>query len=147
MKVYETLLSQIKDNNFKNAANFNEQKLGNSSFDDVFDKLKDMLGQAQNLNEKFKNISNDSKATNEQINALSSAIDEAKASIDALGGEQKDDLAATFKKLEEQAKKDDEMFKTFDFMQLMNQLIYGSNDEDEKNKIYQKMQEIAKSVK
>lgn len=132
MRVYNTLINQIKNDQT------HASSLG-SGFGDVLDKLENMLGEAQKLNEKFKN--------NEQISPLSEAINEAKDSIEALNNEQKDDLAATFKKLEAQAKKDEEMFKTFDFMSLMNQLIYGTNSEDEKNKIYQKMQEIAKSVK
>lgn len=132
MRVYNTLINQIKNNQTHSSI------LG-SGFGDVLGKLENMLGEAQKINEKFKN--------NEQISSLSEAINEAKDSIEALNNEQKDDLAATFKKLEAQAKKDEEMFKTFDFMSLMNQLIYGTNSEDEKNKIYQKMQEIAKSVK
>ncbi|MDY6188840.1 MAG: hypothetical protein SPH77_08435 [Campylobacter sp.] len=58
-----------------------------------------------------------------------------------------DELATTFKKLKAQAKKDEEMFKTFDFMQLMTQLMYGTNDESEKRKLYQKMNELAASMK
>ena len=80
--------------------------------------------------------------------AISDAIKEAKESLEGIEAMNKsDDLAATFKKLEAQAKKDEEMFKTFDFMQLMTQLMYGTNDESEKSKLYQKMNELAASVK
>ena len=80
--------------------------------------------------------------------AISDAIKEAKESLEGIEAMNKsDELAATFKKLEAQAKKDEEMFKTFDFMQLMTQLMYGTNDESEKSKLYQKMNELAASVK
>ena len=76
--------------------------------------------------------------------AISGAIKEAKESLEGIEAMNKsDELATTFKKLEAQAKKDEEMFKTFDFMQLM----YGTNDESEKRKLYQKMNELAASVK
>ena len=74
--------------------------------------------------------------------AISDAIKEAKESL-GKAMDKSDELATTFKKLEAQAKKDEEMFKTFDFMQLM----YGTNDESEKRKLYQKMNELAASVK
>lgn len=74
------------------------------------------------------------------------AIKEAKESL-SKAVNKNDELATTFKKLEAQAKKDEEMFKTFDFMQLMTQLMYGANDESEKRKLYQKMNELAASVK
>ena len=79
---------------------------------------------------------------------ISDAIKEAKESLEGIEAMNKsDELATTFKKLEAQAKKDEEMFKTFDFMQLMTQLMYGTNDESEKSKLYQKMNELAASVK
>lgn len=74
------------------------------------------------------------------------AIKEAKESL-SKAVNKNDELATTFKKLEAQVKKDEEMFKTFDFMQLMTQLMYGANDESEKRKLYQKMNELAASVK
>lgn len=76
----------------------------------------------------------------------SDAIKEAKESL-SKAVNKNDELATTFKKLEAQVKKDEEMFKTFDFMQLMTQLMYGANDESEKRKLYQKMNELAASVK
>ena len=80
--------------------------------------------------------------------AISGAIKEAKESLEGIEAMNKsDELATTFKKLEAQAKQDEEMFKTFDFMQLMTQLMYGTNDESEKSKLYQKMNELAASVK
>ena len=78
--------------------------------------------------------------------AISDAIKEAKESL-GKAVNKSDELATTFKKLKAQAKKDEEMFKTFDFMQLMTQLMYGTNDESEKRKLYQKINELAASVK
>ena len=79
---------------------------------------------------------------------ISDAIKEAKESLEGIEAMNKsDELATTFKKLKAQAKKDEEMFKTFDFIQLMTQLMYGTNDESEKRKLYQKMNELAASVK
>ena len=95
----------------------------------------------------FKDLLNKAEKTG-TTGAISDAIKEAKESLEGIEAMNKsDELATTFKKLEAQAKKDEEMFKTFDFMQLMTQLMYGTNDESEKSKLYQKMNELAASVK
>ncbi|WP_458396206.1 hypothetical protein [Campylobacter sp.] len=44
------------------------------------------------------------------------------------------------------ANNDAKLFATFDFMQAMNQLLYGNPSESERTKLMAKMQEIAKSV-
>lgn len=44
------------------------------------------------------------------------------------------------------ANSDSKLFATFDFMQAMNQLLYGNPSEYERTKLMAKMQEIAKSV-
>lgn len=44
------------------------------------------------------------------------------------------------------ANSDSKLFATFDFMQAMNQLLYGNPSESERTKLMAKMQEIAKSV-
>ena len=44
------------------------------------------------------------------------------------------------------ANNDSKLFATFDFMQAMNQLLYGNPSESERTKLMAKMQEIAKSV-
>ena len=95
----------------------------------------------------FKDLLNKAEKA-DTTGAISDAIKEAKESLGSIEAMNKsDELATTFKKLEAQAKKDEEMFKTFDFMQLMTQLMYGTNDESEKSKLYQKMNELAASVK
>lgn len=91
----------------------------------------------------FKDLLNKAEKTD---STGADAIKEAKESL-GKAVNKSDELATTFKKLEAQAKKDEEMFKTFDFMQLMTQLMYGTNDESEKRKLYQKMNELAASVK
>ena len=95
----------------------------------------------------FKDLLNKAEKA-DTTGVISDAIKEAKESLEGIEAMNKsDELATTFKKLEAQAKKDEEMFKTFDFMQLMTQLMYGTNDESEKSKLYQKMNELAASVK
>lgn len=44
------------------------------------------------------------------------------------------------------ANNDAKLFATFDFMQAMNQLLYGNPSDAERTKLMAKMQEIAKSV-
>ena len=44
------------------------------------------------------------------------------------------------------ANNDAKLFATFDFMQAMNQLLYGNPSDAERTKLIAKMQEIAKSV-
>lgn len=44
------------------------------------------------------------------------------------------------------ANSNSKLFATFDFMQAMNQLLYGNPNESERTKLMAKMQEIAKSV-
>lgn len=140
MNIYDNLISQTKNTLTESIKN--QQKTSASSFDNVLDTLEGMLNTAQNMSEKFKNFDNNN---GEQEN-LNEAIKEARESLEKLNSTQ-DDLAAALKAVEKQAKEDEEMFKTFDFMQLMTQLMYGTNDESEKNKIYKKMQDLANSVK
>ena len=44
------------------------------------------------------------------------------------------------------ANNDAKLFATFDFMQAMNQLLYGNPSDTERTKLMAKMQEITKSV-
>lgn len=136
------LIAQAKTGNFQNSANFSELLSNTSSFDEVFEKVKDMLGSAKSLNDKL------GDAKNEQI---AQALDEASAKLDEINDSKKgigdDDLAAISKSLQKQIDEDEKLFKTFDFMQIMNQLIYGNLDEAEKSKLYQKASDIAASVK
>ena len=48
--------------------------------------------------------------------------------------------------LEDEIKKDGDMFKVFDFMQIMNQLIYGNLDDEAKDELLQKAIKISKEV-
>lgn len=136
------LIAQAKTGNFQNSANFSELLSNTSSFDEVFEKVKDMLGSAKSLNDKL------GDAKNEQI---AQALDEASAKLDEINDNKKgigdDDLAAISKSLQKQIDEDEKLFKTFDFMQIMNQLIYGNLDEAEKSKLYKKASDIAASVK
>lgn len=142
MNIYDNLISQAKDNLYESVKN--QQKTSASSFDNVLNTLEGMLNTAQNMNDKFKNF--DNSQNNEVTEELNTAVKEARESLDKLNVA-KDDIAKALKAVEKQAKEDEELFKTFDFMQLMTQLMYGTNDESEKNKIYKKMQDLANSVK
>ena len=127
MNIYDSVIAGAS--NGKGSIKGYLQNIANKSLDT----FKDLLDKAEKA---------------DTTGAISDAIKEAKESLGSIEAMDKsDELAATFKKLEAQAKKDEEMFKTFDFMQLMTQLMYGTNDESEKSKLYQKMNELAASVK
>ena len=55
-------------------------------------------------------------------------------------------LTSTISNASNMANSDSKLFATFDFMQAMNQLLYGNPSESERTKLMAKMQEIAKSV-
>ncbi len=57
-----------------------------------------------------------------------------------------DDFSALSKKLQKQLKDDERLFKSFDFMQIMNELIYGNPSQNQKTKLLQKAGEIANSI-
>ena len=44
------------------------------------------------------------------------------------------------------ANSDSKLFATFDFMQAMNQLLYGNPSDAERSKLLSKMQEIANNI-
>lgn len=132
MDLYDSVIAQASNGKYNSIGDYFTGQ-NNANFEKSLDTFKDLLEKAEKA---------------DTTGAISDAIKEAKQSLGDIQATSKDDeLAATFKKLEEQAKKDEEMFKTFDFMQLMTQLMYGTNDESEKSKLYQKMNELAASVK
>ena len=45
-----------------------------------------------------------------------------------------------------EANNDAKLFATFDFMQAMNQLLYGNLDDNERSKLLAKMEKITQSV-
>ena len=132
MNIYDSVIAEATNGKYNSISSyFTEQN--NVNFEKSLDTFKDLLDKAEKA---------------DTTGAISDAIKEAKESLEGIEAMNKsDELATTFKKLEVQAKKDEEMFKTFDFMQLMTQLMYGTNDESEKSKLYQKMNELAASVK
>ena len=132
MNIYDSVIAEATNGKYNSISSyFTEQN--NVNFEKSLDTFKDLLDKAEKA---------------DTTGVISDAIKEAKESLEGIEAMNKsDELATTFKKLEAQAKKDEEMFKTFDFMQLMTQLMYGTNDESEKSKLYQKMNELAASVK
>ena len=132
MNIYDSVIAEATNGKYNSISSYFTGQ-NNINFGKSLDTFKDLLDKAEKA---------------DTTGAISDAIKEAKESLEGIEAMNKsDDLAATFKKLEAQAKKDEEMFKTFDFMQLMTQLMYGTNDESEKSKLYQKMNELAASVK
>ena len=132
MNIYDSVIAEATNGKYNSISSYFKGQ-NNVNFEKSLDTFKDLLDKAEKA---------------DTTGVISDAIKEAKESLEGIEAMNKsDELATTFKKLEAQAKKDEEMFKTFDFMQLMTQLMYGTNDESEKSKLYQKMNELAASVK
>ena len=132
MNIYDSVIAGATNGKYGSISDYFTGQ-SNLNFEKSLDTFKDLLDKAEKA---------------DTTGVISDAIKEAKESLGSIEAMDKsDELAATFKKLEAQAKKDEEMFKTFDFMQLMTQLMYGTNDESEKSKLYQKMNELAASMK
>ena len=132
MNIYDSVIAEATNGKYNSISSYLTGQ-NNVNFKKSLDTFKDLLDKAEKA---------------DTTGAIRDAIKEAKESLEGIEAMNKsDELAATLKKLEAQAKKDEEMFKTFDFMQLMTQLMYGTNDESEKSKLYQKMNELAASVK
>ena len=132
MNIYDSVIAGATNGKYNSISSYLTGQ-NNVNFEKSLDTFKDLLDKAEKA---------------DTTGVISDAIKEAKESLEGIGAMNKsDELATTFKKLKAQAKKDEEMFKTFDFMQLMTQLMYGTNDESEKSKLYQKMNELAASVK
>lgn len=132
MNIYDSVIAGATNGKYNSISSYLTGQ-NNINFEKSLDTFKDLLDKAEKA---------------DTTGVISDAIKEAKESLGSIEAMDKsDELATTFKKLEAQAKKDEEMFKTFDFMQLMTQLMYGTNDESEKSKLYQKMNELAASVK
>ena len=132
MNIYDSVIARATNGKYGSISDYFTGQ-NNVNFEKSLDTFKDLLDKAEKA---------------DTTGVISDAIKEAKESLEGIEAMNKsDELATTFKKLKAQAKKDEEMFKTFDFMQLMTQLMYGTNDESEKRKLYQKMNELAASVK
>ena len=132
MNIYDSVIARASNGKYGSISDYFTGQ-NNVNFEKSLDTFKDLLDKAEKA---------------DTTGVISDAIKEAKESLEGIEAMNKsDELATTFKKLKAQAKKDEEMFKTFDFMQLMTQLMYGTNDESEKRKLYQKMNELAASVK
>lgn len=104
--------------------------------------------QVQNsLNSLITKQTKDSLKKAENFNEILEQMAKFDESIKNSQNTQNDDFSVISKKLQKQISQDDKLFKTFDFMQIMNELIYGNASESEKMKLLQKANEIAKSVK
>ncbi|TWO15538.1 hypothetical protein ZA02_05550 [Campylobacter lanienae] len=56
------------------------------------------------------------------------------------------DIDSAISNATKEANNDAKLFATFDFMQAMNQLLYGNLDDNERSKLLAKMEKIAQSV-
>lgn len=56
------------------------------------------------------------------------------------------DTSSAISNATKEANNDAKLFATFDFMQAMNQLLYGNLDDNERSKLLAKMEKIAQSV-
>ncbi|ABK82809.1 hypothetical protein Q4Y15_001569 [Campylobacter fetus] len=70
--------------------------------------------------------------------SFSKLLDESSAKLD--------ELENKMNELKSIAKNDEEMFKVFDFMQIMTQLMYGNVDEKERDKLLSKAAKISNSL-
>ncbi|MPB72096.1 hypothetical protein CFT13S00388_06745 [Campylobacter fetus subsp. testudinum] len=70
--------------------------------------------------------------------SFSKLLDESSAKLD--------ELENRMNELKSLAKSDEEMFKVFDFMQIMTQLMYGNVDEKERDKLLSKAAKISNSL-
>lgn len=98
------------------------------------------IGTNFNQNEKFEQILEALSLNN--LDSLSKS-----ANLDNLANLNLDSqLNQAINSAQNMANSDSKLFATFDFMQAMNQLLYGNPSESERTKLMAKMQEIAKSV-
>ncbi|WP_096015730.1 hypothetical protein [Campylobacter lanienae] len=56
------------------------------------------------------------------------------------------DIDSAISNASKEANNDAKLFATFDFMQAINQLLYGNLDDNERSKLLAKMEKIAQSV-
>ncbi|WP_096029968.1 hypothetical protein [Campylobacter lanienae] len=56
------------------------------------------------------------------------------------------DIDSAISNVTKEANNDAKLFAIFDFMQAMNQLLYGNLDDNERSKLLAKMKKIAQSV-
>lgn len=56
------------------------------------------------------------------------------------------DINSAISNATKEANNDAKLFATFDFVQAMNQLLYGNLDDNDRSKLLTKMEKIAKSV-
>lgn len=98
------------------------------------------IGANLNKNEKFEQILEALSSNN--LYSLSKS-----ANLDNLANLNLDSqLNQAINSAQNMANSDSKLFAAFDFMQAMNQLLYGNPSESERTKLMAKMQEIAKSV-
>ncbi|WP_086240541.1 hypothetical protein [Campylobacter devanensis] len=84
-------------------------------------------------------------ATNQAKFEKNGEFDEILQNLQEIKNESSDTSSAISNATKE-ANNDAKLFATFDFMQAMNQLLYGNLDDNERSKLLAKMEKIAQSV-
>lgn len=146
---FNYLFNYIKNKNFDDGASFSEYLQHNAKFDEIDANLKTAKKAINNISKSFADdlADFDSLKFNAKLESMKNALKEANAEeIEANLTTNQEFFSDKFAQLEKQSKKDAQMFKTFDFMQIMNKLIYGNNDEKEQQKLLNKAMKIANSL-
>ena len=145
---FNYLFNYIKNQHFNEGASFSEYLQKNAKFDDIDANLKTAKKSINNISKSFADDLADFDALkfNAKLESMKMALKEANA-LDSEVNLQDDDLLSDkFAQLKKQSQKDAQMFKTFDFMQIMNKLIYGNNTEKEQQELLNKAMKIANSI-
>ncbi len=106
-----------------------------------------------NLQSQGENMTIDNKLTTKLINIATNQakfdengkFDEILQNLEGIKNNSSDTSSAISNATKE-ANNDAKLFATFDFMQAMNQLLYGNLNDNERSKLLAKMEKIAQSV-
>ncbi len=134
------LVEQIKNKQLQGAADFNEFLQSTMKTEGLMDAIKG--GES----------SSGANGVSDVISLLGSALAkgmEAATNLGSESGESENESAQASllsSDMQRQIKEDAQMFKTFDFMQIMNQLIYGNKTDSEKQELLNQAIQISKEV-
>ncbi len=106
-----------------------------------------------NLQSQGENMTIDNKLTTKLINIATNQakfdengkFDEILQNLEGIKNNSSD-IDSAISNATKEANNDAKLFATFDFMQAMNQLLYGNLDDNERSKLLAKMEKIAQSV-
>ena len=131
------LVEQIKSKQLQGSADFNEFLQSTMKTEGLMDAIKG--GES----------ANGANGVSDVISLLGSALAKGMEAATNLGSQSEEQNAQTSlvsADMQRQIKEDAQMFKTFDFMQIMNQLIYGNKTDSEKQDLLNQAIQISKEV-